>query len=107
MPARHHRGGGLVAGNSSCRTMGIWHCLSVPLSARTHITGVISSSPPCVTLKTPSARKAAGNHLMNSTSPEKTQITVSGFCYARNRVCNAVICKICRFTALIETFNST
>ena len=30
-----------------------------------------------------------GNHLMDSTSLEKTQSPVSAFCYARNRVCNA------------------
>ena len=41
-------------------------------------------------LKTPLARKATGNHLMRSTSLGKTQSPVSGFCYARNRVCNAV-----------------
>ena len=28
-----------------------------------------------------------GNYLMNSTSLEKTQNPISGFCYARNRVC--------------------
>ena len=38
------------------------------------------------------ARKAMWNHLMNSTFLEKTQSPVSGFCYARNRVCNAVCC---------------
>ena len=57
---------------------------------RTHNTGVVSSIPPCVTFKTPLVRKATGNHLMNSTSLGKTQNPVSGFCYARNRVCNAV-----------------
>ena len=56
----------------------------------THKTGVVSSIPPCVTFETPLARKATGNHLMNSTSVEKTQSPVSGFCYARNRVCDAV-----------------
>ena len=30
------------------------------------------------------ARKAMGNHLMNSTSVEKIQSAVSCFCYARN-----------------------
>ena len=33
-------------------------------------------------------RKATGNHLIKSTSLEKTQSPVSGFCHARNRVCN-------------------
>ena len=38
---------------------------------RTHNTGVVSSILPCVTLKTPSVRKATGNHLVNSISLEK------------------------------------
>ena len=58
---------------------------------RTHNTEVVSSIPPCVTFKTPLVRKASGNHLMNSTSLENTQSAISGFCYARNRVCNAVL----------------
>ena len=76
-------------------------------------TGVVSSVPPCVAIDRPLVRKAMGNHLMNSTSLEKTQspvskssmqslslvsatleieyaIPVSGFCYARNRACDAV-----------------
>ena len=48
------------------------------------------SIPPCVRMKTPSVKKATGNHLVNSTSLEKIQSHVSGFCYARNQVCNAV-----------------
>ena len=57
---------------------------------RTHNTGVVSSIPPCVTFKTSLARKATGNHLMNSTSLEKkTQSPFSGCCYARNLVCDA------------------
>ena len=43
----------------------------------------------CNSMKILLARKATGNHLMNSTSLEKTQSPVSGFCYTRNRVCNA------------------
>ena len=39
---------------------------------RTHNTGVVSSMPPCVTFKTPLARKVTGNHLLKSTSLEKT-----------------------------------
>ena len=35
------------------------------------------------------ARKATENDLIKSTSLEKAQSPVSGFCYARNRVCNA------------------
>ena len=31
-----------------------------------------------------------GSHLIKSTSLEETQSPVSGFCYARNRVCNAI-----------------
>ena len=57
---------------------------------QTHNTGVVGSIPPCFTYKTPSVRKATVNHLMNSTSLEKTQSPISGFCSARNRVCNAV-----------------
>ena len=61
------------------------------LSMRTHNTGVVSSIPPCATFKkTPLVRKATGNHLTNSTSLEKRQSPVSGFCYTRNRVCNPV-----------------
>ena len=67
------------------------------LSMRTHNTALVSSIPPCVTFKTPLVRKAMGNHLMNSTSLEKTQSLVSGFCYARNRVCNAGKKYICFF----------
>ena len=33
---------------------------------------------------------ATGGHLIKSTSLEEVKIPVSGFCYARNRVCNAV-----------------
>ena len=40
--------------------------------------------------KTPLVGKATGNHLIKFTFLEKTQSPVSGFCYARNRVCNAV-----------------
>ena len=56
------------------------------LSMLTHNAGVVSSMPPCVTFKTPLVRKATGIHLIKSTSLEETQIPVSGFCYARNRV---------------------
>ena len=59
------------------------------LGMRTHNTGLVSSIPPCVTFKTPFVRKATGNHLMNSTSLDKTQSPVSGFRYARNWVNNA------------------
>ena len=70
---------------NSSGAMALW------LSVRTHNTGVVSSITPCVTFKTPLARKAAGNHLMNSTSLEQTHSPISGFCYARNRVCNAEV----------------
>ena len=40
---------------------------------RTHNTEVVSSIPPCATLKMPLVRKTTGNHLVNSTSLEKTQ----------------------------------
>ena len=51
----------------------------------------MSPNPTLVTIKMPLAREAMGNHLMKSTSLEKTRSPVSGFCYAQNRVCNAVI----------------
>ena len=35
-------------------------------------------------------RKARGSHIIKSISLEKTQRSVSGFCYARNRVCGTV-----------------
>ena len=56
---------------------------------RTHNTGVVRSIHPCVVFKTPLVRTATGNHLMNSTSLEKSQSPVSGFCYGRDGVCNA------------------
>ena len=37
------------------------------LSMRTHNTGVVSSNPACVTMKSLLARKAMGNHLRKST----------------------------------------
>ena len=46
------------------------------VSMRSHNTGVVGSIPPCVTVKTPLARRAAGNHLIKSTSLEKTQMTL-------------------------------
>ena len=46
----------------------------------------------CVSqLKVRLARKAKGNHLIKSTSLEKTQSSVYGFCYARDRVCRVVL----------------
>ena len=48
--------------------------------------GVVSSNPIRVSMKTrPWQLK---NHLFKSTSLDKTPSPVSGFCYARNRVCN-------------------
>ena len=51
---------------------------------------VVSSIPPCVTFETPLARKATGNQLIKFTSVYSSE-PVSGFYYARNRVCNAVV----------------
>ena len=42
--------------------------------------GVVSSNPARVTIKTPLVRKATGKDLMKSTSLEKTQSPVNGFC---------------------------
>ena len=44
-------------------------------------------------IKTPLVRKATGKATHESTSLKKTQISASGFCYARSRVCYAVNCK--------------
>ena len=49
-----------------CRAVAYW------LNMRTHNTGVVSSIPPCVTFKTILVRKATGDHLIKSTSLEKT-----------------------------------
>ena len=57
---------------------------------QTHNTGVVSSIPSCVTIKTQLSRKAKGSHLIESTSLEKTQSPISGFHHALNRICNAV-----------------
>ena len=62
---------------------------------RIHNAEVVSSIPHCVPIKTPFARNATGNHLIKSTSLEKTQCPISGFCYARNRVCDAVFFSFC------------
>ena len=43
-------------------------------------TEVLSSNPIRFTVKAPLVRKAMGNHLIKSTSPEKRQSPVSGFC---------------------------
>ena len=47
------------------------------LSMWPHNTGVVSSIPPCVTIKAPLTRKAKGNHLIKSISLEKTESPVS------------------------------
>ena len=51
----------------------------------THNTGVVSSNPARVTMKTPLARKTTGNHLIKPTALEKIQSPVSGLCYGRNQ----------------------
>ena len=50
---------------------------------QTHNVEVVSSNPARVTIKTQLVRKATRNHLVKSTSIEKTQSPVSGFCYAK------------------------
>ena len=47
----------------------------------THKTEVVSLNPTRVTIKALLLGKATGRHLIKSTSLEKTQIPVSGFCY--------------------------
>ena len=51
------------------------------LGVRNHNVEVVSSNPARVTIKTPLARNATGNHLTKSTSLEKHQRTSSGFFY--------------------------
>ena len=60
------------------------------LSMRTHNAGVVGSSLPYITIKTPLARNAMGRAPHQVYIPRKTQRPVSGFCYARNQVCGAV-----------------
>ena len=60
----------------------------------THNSGVVSLNPTRVTSKMPLVKNATVNHLMNSTSLEKTHSHISGLCYARNRVCNALLHEI-------------
>ena len=47
------------------------------LSARTHNAGVVSSNPASVTIKGLLARKVKGNHLIKSTSLEKTMASAT------------------------------
>ena len=49
---------------------------------QTHNTRVVSSNPTRVTIKAPLVRKANGNHLIKSTSLDKSESPVSGFCLA-------------------------
>ena len=60
---------------------------------RTRDAGVVISNATRVTMKTQLMRKATGNHLMKPTSLENAPSRVSGFYYARNRVCDAVLGK--------------
>ena len=60
------------------------------LSERTQNAGVVRLNSPCVTIKTALVRKAMGNHLIKLAFLEKAQSPVSGFCYARDRIRNAI-----------------
>ena len=78
---------------------------------RTHSTGAANSNPARVTIK-PSlvrtlVRKAMGNYLMNSTSLEKTQSPVSGFCYAQNRLCDETSNYNCYKISIIKRMTSS
>ena len=64
---------------------------------RNRNTGVVSSIPPCVTIKMPLVGKAMGNYLIRLTFIENAQIPFSGFCYALIRVSNAVTDVIVHF----------
>ena len=68
----------------------------------THNTGVVSSNPACVTIETSLARKTKGNHIVKSTSREMIHSPVPGFCYARNRVCDADQLNYFKFSFMIE-----
>ena len=50
----------------------------------------MSSNPAHGVRKTSLVRKATGNHLIITTTLSEAQSPFSGFCYARNRVCDAV-----------------
>ena len=63
------------------------------LRVRTHNAGLVSSKR--AKIKTPLVMKATERHLMKSTSLEKTQSPVYFFCYAQNRVCDAVLFTFC------------
>ena len=71
----------------------------------------MSSNPARVTIKIPLAREATGNHLIQFTSLKNTQSPVSGLCYARNRVCDAVYVdekgEMCRFLNTIIPQNAS
>ena len=59
-------------------------------SVRTRNAGVERSSPPLVTVKTPTGEEGNEETPYEFTSLEKTRCSVFGFCYALNRVCYAV-----------------
>ena len=64
--------------NLAILTMVVLRCCVIVVKRNT---GVVSSNPARVTIKTPLARKSTGNHLIKSTSLEKAQSPVSGFCH--------------------------
>ena len=51
-----------------------------------HGTGVVSSNAACLPIKTPLLKKVTGNHLKKPSFLAETQSSVSGFCYAKNRI---------------------
>ena len=63
------------------------------LSMRTHNTGAVSSIPQCANFKNAIGEEGNGKPPHEFHFPRKTQSPASGFCYARNRVRNAVFFK--------------
>ena len=53
--------------------------------------------------KIPLGKKATGNHLVKSTSLEKAQSPVSGFCYPQNRVCQTLLVRKALGNHLMES----
>ena len=56
----------------------------------THNEGVVSSIPPCVTFSNTIGKESNGKPPHEFHFPRKPQSPVAGFCYARNRLCDAV-----------------
>ena len=69
---------GLVVVGSRCGCHSLW--LPEVVYVQTHNTEVVGLNPARVIIRAPLAKKATRNHLIRSTSLEKTHSPVSGFC---------------------------